>query len=421
VPRRLKAPVTEKAKWVQLGRSLAIPVFGYALLTMTTSRRVYLDNAATTWPKPESVYDAVDQFQRNLGAPAGRSAYREAATVERMIRDARKRVARLINAEHAEQIVFTTNGTDSLNQAIQGIARPGDHVVTSVVEHNSVLRPLRQLQSDHGVEVTRVSCDRQSRIDPGDIQRALRGNTRLIALVHASNVTGAVQDVAAVAQLAQQRGIPFLVDAAQSLGHVPIDVQALGIDLLAAPGHKGLLGPLGTGVLYVAPRVQERLRPLRQGGTGTDSNLDRQPDSMPERFESGNHNVPGIVGLRAGITFVEERGLEALQDHEKKLTEQLLEGLLAVDGVRILGPSDVGQRVGVVSVSVSEYDPQEIASLLDATHSIQVRSGLHCAPCLHESLGTLQLGGAVRFSLGPFNTSEDIQRAVEAMREMTVV
>ncbi|MFV1966800.1 MAG: aminotransferase class V-fold PLP-dependent enzyme, partial [Pirellulaceae bacterium] len=378
---------------------------------MNSSHRVYLDNAATSWPKPETVYEAVEHYQRNLGAPAGRSAYREAADVERQIRDARKRVAQLINARRAEQVVFTNNGTDSLNQAIHGVLRPGDHVVTTVVEHNSVLRPLRQLEMDHGVEVTRVPCDGLSLVDPQEIRKALRTNTRLIAMIHASNVTGSLQAVDEVAQLAKHHGALFLVDAAQSLGHVPIDVQAWGVDLLAAPGHKGLLGPLGTGVLYIAPGLEKQVRPIRQGGTGTDSGNDRQPDSMPDRFETGNHNVPGILGLRAGVAFIAERGLDQIREHEMTLTAQLIEGLAAIEGIRVLGPIDMSQRVGVVSITARGYDPHEVATMLDAVQSIQVRSGLHCAPRVHESLGTILLGGAIRFSLGPFNSSSDIESA----------
>jgi selenocysteine lyase/cysteine desulfurase len=259
--------------------------------------RIYLDNAATSWPKPESVYQAVDDYQRRLGAPAGRGVYAEATEVERLVNNCRKKVAQLINEADPTRVIFTQNGTDSLNLAIHGWLQPGDHVVTSVCEHNSVLRPLRFLAEHRNVSTTYVGCDAQGRVDPGDIRRAIQPQTRLIALTHASNVTGTIQPVEEVGKIAKERGISFLVDAAQTLGHMRVDVQRIGCQMLAAPGHKGLLGPLGTGVLYIAPGVEARLLPIRQGGTGTRSDEDIQPTTLPDRYESGNLNVSGIVGL----------------------------------------------------------------------------------------------------------------------------
>src|SRR4051794_6478479 len=252
--------------------------------------RIYLDNAATSWPKAEAVYGAVDHYQRQLGAPAGRSSYAEASDVERMIGSCRKKIATLIGATDPFRIVFTFNGTDSLNLALHGLLRPGDHVVTTVCEHNSVLRPLRFL-AQRDITTTYVPCDGHGYIDADAIREAITSKTRLIALIHASNVTGAIQSAEAVGKIAADHGVFFVLDAAQSLGHVPIDVTSLGCHLLAAPGHKGLLGPLGTGVLYIAPSVEQQLLPLRQGGTGTKSDEDRQPDSLPDRYESGNLNV----------------------------------------------------------------------------------------------------------------------------------
>jgi cysteine desulfurase family protein len=380
--------------------------------------RIYLDNAATSWPKPPAVYEIVDRYQRQIGAPAGRSAYREANDVERLIEDARRRVAQWFNAESPQRIVFTCNGTDALNLALQGMLRPGDHVVTSVAEHNSVLRPLQQLADHREVQVTRVGCDAQGLIDPDRIRTALRRETRMIVLVHASNVTGALQPVADVGRIARERGLIFLVDAAQSAGHVPVDVRQMGAHLLAAPGHKGLLGPLGTGVLYVAPDLERQLVPLRCGGTGTDSLLPHQPNSMPERYEAGNHNVPGILGLGAGVAYLQQRTIQSIGEHDQQLTRLLLDGLSAIDGVTVLGPHDVRQRVGVVSVAVQGFEPQEVAMLLDSACGVQVRAGLHCAPLMHQALGTLEQGGAVRFSLGHFNTAQHVQQAVEALSQL---
>jgi selenocysteine lyase/cysteine desulfurase len=268
------------------------------------------------------------------------------------------------------------------------------------------------------VQVTRVGCDRQGVIDPDEIRAALRPATRLIALIHASNVTGALQPVEHVARIAKQREILLLVDAAQSLGHVPIDVRTLGADLLAAPGHKALLGPLGTGFLYIAPGVEQHLSPVRQGGTGTQSENDLQPDSLPDRYESGNHNVPGILGLGAGVAFVRQRGIAALRRHELSLTEQLLAGLRDLPGVTVYGPSDLAHRVGVVGVTVDGWEPHDLATALDTACRVQVRAGFQCAPLLHRALGTAARGGTVRFSLGAFNTQQHIETAVQALAEL---
>jgi cysteine desulfurase family protein len=381
--------------------------------------RIYLDNAATSWPKPEAVYEAVEDYQRHLGAPAGRSAYREASEVERRIGQCRQRLAELIGAVEPWRIIFTSNGTDSLNLAIHGLLRPGDHVITSVCEHNSVLRPLRHWQQRGDVRVTYVGCDGEGYIDPAEVLRAIQPRTRLIALIHASNVTGAVQPLAEVGRMAREAGVFFLVDAAQSLGHLEVNVRELGCDLLAAPGHKGLCGPLGTGLLYVGPEMESHLVPLRQGGTGSRSDEDVQPMELPDRYESGNLNVPGIVGLLAGVEHLRHRGVAAIAQHERRLVERLLVGLAELGGVTIHGPRHfvAGRRVGVVSLSVVGLDPQELAALFDSTRSIQIRSGLHCAPRMHLALGTAPHGTA-RISVGPFNTEADIDAAVEVLREV---
>jgi cysteine desulfurase / selenocysteine lyase len=385
---------------------------------MLDQQRIYLDNAATSWPKPESVYTATDHYQRQLGAPSARSAYREANEADRLMEQTRRGLADLIGVQQSHCVLFTSNGTDSLNQALHGLLRPGDHVVTSVVEHNSVLRPLRYLEQTRDVRVTRVGCDGRGIIDPDDVQSAIQPTTRLIALIHASNVTGALQPVEAVGRIAKQREILLLVDAAQSLGHVPVDVRALGVDLLAAPGHKALLGPLGTGLLYVAPGVERHLSPLRQGGTGTQSEQDVQPDSLPDRYESGNHNLPGIIGLGAGLAYLQQHGIDALRRHEQMLTAKLLAGLRELTGVTVYGPSELEQRVGVVGITVDGWEPQALATALDTAFRVQVRAGLQCAPLMHRALGTASRGGTIRFSLGPMNTTEHIDAAVQAIAEL---
>lgn len=385
---------------------------------MTQPARIYLDNAATSWPKPEAVYRAVDEYQRQLGAPAGRGAYSTGQDVQRRVAEARRAVASLLCAPDAKRIVFGFNGTDALNIALHGLLQDGGHVVTTVVEHNSVLRPLRWLAEHRGVRTTHVACDAFGKVSAADIEQALEPETRLIALSHASNVTGTLQPVGEVGRVAHDRGIVLLVDAAQSLGHVPIDVEALHIDVLASSGHKGLLGPLGTGMLYVAPGVEQRIESFRQGGTGTSSEQDRQPDQLPHRFESGNLNVPGIVGLGAGAAFVQERGVESLRRHEQQLTARLLDELRQIEGVTLYGPDDVEQRVGVVSFGIAGFEPQEVASMLDAACGIQVRAGLHCAPLIHKALGTQDFGGTVRISVGPFNTPDHVHAAARAVAQL---
>lgn len=382
------------------------------------SRRIYLDNAATSWPKPDSVYVAVDHYQRRIGSPAGRGSYEQAAQVERGIRDARKLVADLIHAESADRILFTYNGTDSLNLALHGLLHEGDHVITSVVEHNSVLRPLRHLEETRSVQVTRVACDEQGAIDPDDIRRALRKETRLIALVHASNVTGRLQPLESVGAIAKSHDVPLLVDAAQSAGHVALNVQQMGAQLLAAPGHKGLLGPLGTGILYIAPGIERRLKSFRQGGTGSRSDDDHQPDDMPDKYEAGNLNVPGILGLRAGARYILETGLGEIREHEARLTQRLLDRLGTLDGVRVYAPTDPAQRVGVISFALEGYDSREVANLLDSSFGIQLRAGYHCAPLLHRTLQTTDFGGLVRASPGIFNTEDEIDQLAEAVEEI---
>lgn len=388
---------------------------------MNTNSRIYLDNAATSWPKPTCVYDAVDHYQREVGAPSGRSGYREAVEANQIVERTRSGIARLIGAQDPQQIVFTASGTDSLNLAIFGVLRPGDHVVTTVCDHNSVLRPLRALSDLGMITVSYVSCDSQGFVSPDDVQKAMQPETRLVAVVHGSNVTGAIQPVAEIGDMARQHGALLLVDAAQTLGHVPISVKSDLIDLLAAPGHKGLLGPLGTGVLYIRPSVEAELKPLRLGGTGSQSELDLQPEALPDKYEPGNHNLPGLAGLAAAAAFLHERTVESIQVHHAELVGQLLNGLTAIPGVCVHGPSDTDSRTSVVSFTLTGYDPQELAAVLETSGGVQCRAGLHCAPLMHRALGTLDRGGTVRLSPGWATTGEQIERTVELVSELASV
>lgn len=412
-------------------RSLLLSTFGTLLSSATRAfgtyppnsekpnpRRIYFDNAATSFPKPEAVYVAVDDYNRRIGAAVGRGAYRSTIEVTDIVTRCRKKIAELLGAGAPDRIVFTFNGTDSLNLAIHGLLRSGDHVVTSEVDHNSVQRPLRELRRKLNIEVTRVPADPEGKTDPADFRRALRPNTRLIVLIHASNVTGTIQPIADVGEIARKAGVLFLVDAAQTAGHLPIDVKNLPLDLLACPGHKGLLGPLGTGVLYLRSGIEARLDSFRQGGTGTQSEDDVQPETLPDKYESGNHNAPGLAGLEAAASWLAERGVGAIQKHERALTGQLLEGLAQIRGVRLLGPSSADGRVGVVSVAFTDVGPQRAASILDEKFGIEVRAGLHCAPEAHRAIGRLEAGGTVRFSPGPFTTPADISAALEAITQV---
>jgi cysteine desulfurase/selenocysteine lyase len=388
---------------------------------MNINSRIYLDNAATSWPKPDSVYDAVDHYQREVGAPSGRSGYREAVEANQIVERARRGVARLIGVAEARQIVFTMSGTDSLNMAIFGVLRPGDHVVTTVCDHNSVLRPLRALSDEGIISVDYLPCDGQGFVEPDAVRGAMRPETRLVAVVHGSNVTGAIQPVAEIGAIVREHTALLLVDAAQTLGHVPVDVERLGVDLLAAPAHKGLLGPLGTGVLYIRPTVETELKPLRLGGTGTQSELDVQPEVLPDKYEPGNHNLLGLAGLATATDFLEERGIESIHAHHTELVGQLLAGLSDVPELAIHGPTDTANRTSVVSFTLAGYDPQELAAMLEASGGVQCRAGLHCAPRMHQALGTLEGGGTVRLSPGWATTAVQIEQTVDRIAELAAV
>ena len=380
--------------------------------------RIYLDNAATSFPKPAVVHAATEHYSREVGVAVGRGSSRRAGEVRQTVARCRLRAAQLLGAGDPSEVVFTFNGTDSLNQAIHGLLQAGDHVVTSEVEHNSVLRPLRELERRGTIELTCVPADAAARVDPSAIRRALRAETRLGVLQHASNVTGVIQPIEEVGQIARAGGAVFLVDAAQSVGHLPLNVRALPVDLLACPGHKGLLGPLGTGLLWLRPGLEQRLQPVRQGGTGTRSEEPFQPEELPERLESGNHNAPGLYGLDAALGWLLEEGIPQLAARERELTERLLAGLGEISGVRIAGPEEAADRVGVVSFTHPGYEPQVLASLLDEAFGVESRAGLHCAPGAHRAAGTFERGGTVRLSCGPFTTQEDIDAAIDAVSEL---
>lgn len=374
---------------------------------------IYLDNAATSHPKPESVYGAVMHAMREIGASAGRGGHRRSVEASRLLFQTREVIARLVSIPDSSRVIFTHSATEALNLALHGVLQPGDHVITSSMEHNSLLRPLYALRK-RGVDLTIVAASRQGVVDPDDVRRALRPNTRMIALGHVSNVCGAIQPIGLLAAIAREAGALFLLDAAQSAGSEPIDVLETGIDLLAGPGHKGLLGPQGTGFLYAASGVP--LRPLISGGTGTASTAEEQPDTMPEGFEAGTHNLPGIAGLKAGVEFVLEQGVAVIATKERMLVDSAAERLAMVPEITLCGPTDSADRSGVLSFTVEKIDASTLAFMLDQHFDIAVRAGLHCAPQAHRTLGTFP-DGTVRMSPGWFTTGEEIAIFCDAVIE----
>jgi cysteine desulfurase/selenocysteine lyase len=375
---------------------------------------IYLDNAATSYPKPEQVYLAVDHALRAVGVAPGRGGYRQSLEASRLVFEARESLAALFTIHDSARVIFTHSATEALNLAVLGLLQPGDHVVSTTMEHNSLVRPLH-LASKRGVDVTWVEADQDGYVTTAAVQAAFTPRTRLVAISHCSNVTGAVQPVAEIGALTRARGIYLLVDAAQSVGSIPVDVTAMNIDLLAAPGHKGLLGPQGTGFLYCASGID--LEPLMVGGTGIyASDLD-QPAALPERFESGTVNTPGIAGLKAGVDFVRETGVQVIGNREHDLVMQLIQELQAIAGITVYNKAHAKPRGGVVSFTLAGTDPATIGFRLGTEYEISVRVGLHCAPFAHRTIGTYP-AGTVRVSPGYFTTDADIEALLQAVRKL---
>jgi len=357
----------------------------------------------------------MNRMMTRIGANPGRSEHKSARKANQIVNETREEIAKLFSIPDAQRVVFTGNATEAINLGLKGILSRGDHAVTSSVEHNSVIRPLKRLERA-GVKYSQVPCSPQGDLNFRLLQKSLKAKTKLIVLTHASNVTGSIFPIEEVGTLARSKGIYFMVDAAQTAGLLPIDVQRMNIDLLACPGHKSLYGPQGTGFLYIADGID--LNPLKEGGTGVDSESDEQPEILPQRFESGTLNAPGIAGLGAGISFVLEQKIEKIWKKEINLTQGLIQGLKKIKGVRIFGPQKTEERVPLVSFNVESMDPAEVGFLLDDLYDILVRTGLHCAPHAHRTLGTFP-AGAIRVSLGFFNTAEDIGALLRAVYQIS--
>jgi cysteine desulfurase family protein len=378
---------------------------------------IYLDNAATSWPKPEAVYESLGQFLRDSGANPGRAGHKMAVAAASAVADCRAGIATLINAESPDRIIFTSNTTDSLNLAILGLLKPGDHAITTSMEHNSVTRPLRLIERS-GVELSIVEAAPDGWVDPKQIEAAIQPNTKLIVATHASNSTGSIMPIAGFAEVARNREILLLVDGAQTLGAIPVDMQELGVDLYAFPGHKGLLGPTGTGGLYIGPNVDlEEFTPLRSGGTGVQSEDDEQPLLLPFRYEAGTVNTAGIAALSKGVEYVAGRTVLDIANHEHRLMGQLVDNLAAIDGVHIFPAPEQTGRAAVVSFVIDGWTPADAGAVLDESFDIACRVGLHCAPMAIRTIGAMPRG-TIRFSPGPFTTEDEIDQALVAVKEI---
>ena len=379
-------------------------------------RTIYLDNAATSYPKPLGVSDSMKNYIDHVGATINRSVYGSAQDAGLVTLQLRESLAALFGFKKpATHVILTPGATCSLNMIIKGTLKAGDHCIVSSMEHNAVMRPLLQLE---GVEFDRIPCSREGIFDPQDVEKLIRPNTKLVIFAHGSNVCGSVQDAEAVGKICARHGIPFALDAAQTAGHYPIDFEAFGLSALAAPGHKGLLGPSGIGVLLLRDDFAKKLDPILAGGTGSASDSEYLPDYLPDRFESGTPNLPGIYGLAASVQFIREQGVDALRAHEMKLCRRFLNGLREIPGVALCGTEDDARRVGVVSVDFLRQDNAEAAYQLEVEYGILTRCGLHCAPSAHKTLDTFPRG-TVRFSLGFASTEQDVDDALAAIRAVS--
>ena len=369
---------------------------------------IYLDNAATSYPKPSSVYDEVMNCMKNYCANSGRGSHDMAIKSALKVMECRNLISEVFNIKSPLNIVFTSNATEALNIAIKGVLNNGDHVISTVVEHNSVLRPLKKM-SDLGAEITFVASDKAGYIRPIDIQNEIRFNTKAIIINHASNVLGSVQNINEIGKIAKSHGVIFIVDSSQSAGTIDIDVEGDNIDLLAFPGHKGLLGPQGTGALYI--REGLNLHTFKEGGTGSSSNSMNQPVELPDKFESGTLNIPGIAGLCEGIKFIKSVGVNNIHKEEMKLAEQILEEFNKLDFINVYGNKLSDNRVAVISFNIDGIDASIVGEKLNEA-SIAVRNGYHCASLIHNIIGTEYMG-TVRVSPGIFNTSNDIDKFIK--------
>jgi cysteine desulfurase/selenocysteine lyase len=376
---------------------------------------IYLDNGATSFPKPEAVYAFMDKFYRNNGVSPGRSGYDLSIETGNIIENARKTMAAYFNGRDPNRLIFSANATDALNLAINGLLTEGDHVITTTLEHNAVLRPLHHMSVYNNVEVDHIPFDNHGFVNPKDFASKFKSNTRLVVVNHGSNVIGTVQPLKEIGKLCKEKGVTFLVDASQTAGKLSIDIEALNIDIIAFTGHKSLLGPTGIGGLYVKEHVT--IKHTRSGGTGVKSAQKHHLEEYPYRLESGTLNTVGIAGLHAGINWVMDQGIDKIHHHEMALTEQFRDGLDKIENVVTYCADDLTNHIGVLSFNIQGFEASNTATILDGDYNIACRSGLQCAPLVHEQLGT-KLSGTVRMGFGPFNTVEHVDHAIKAVSEI---
>ncbi|MDZ7672339.1 MAG: aminotransferase class V-fold PLP-dependent enzyme [Halanaerobiales bacterium] len=380
-------------------------------------REIYLDNAATTRFKPDSVIDEMTNFLRNLNCSPGRGGYDCAMESGRQVMNARFTINDFFNGSDVENVIFTKNITESLNFLIKGLLKKGDHVITTTLEHNAVLRPLNQLEDKDLIETSYVKCSQDGLLDPQDIEKEIKNNTKLIILNHASNVTGTILPALEVGKIAKKHGLFYALDTAQTAGLLDLDFKKLNLDFLGFTGHKGLLGPQGIGGMILSNRLVNKMDSLITGGTGSLSESVKQPDFLPDKFESGTLNTPGIIGLKAGIEYINNKGINNLYQHEIELFKSFLSGLNELDNIEVYGSQDIDNKVPTVSLSVKGYDLGDLGFELAEKYGIMVRSGLHCAPLAHKTIGTYP-EGTLRFSLGINTTKDDIDYTLEVLAKL---
>lgn len=377
------------------------------------SNMIYLDNGATSFPKPEEVYKFMDDFYRNFGVNPGRSGYDLCMESGEVIETTRKMMTQFFNGTDPNRLCFSYNSTDALNLIIYGMLQKGDHAITTTLEHNSVLRPLYHLAKYNGVEVDHIPFDGQGFVDPDDFPKKFKKNTRLVVVNHASNVIGTIQPIKEIGKHCRDRGIPFAIDASQSAGKIPIDMEEMNLDIVTFTGHKSLLGPTGIGGLYVREGIE--IRHTRAGGTGVRSAVPTHLDEYPYRLEYGTLNTVGVAGLNAGVKWLQKKGMNHIHEHELKLTARLREGLKDVEGISLYCQEDLTDHIGLLLFNVDGVEALNTGTLLDVDYNIACRTGLHCAPLVHNAIGTADIHGAVRFGIGPFNTEAHIETAIEAV------
>lgn len=377
---------------------------------------IYLDNGSTSYPKPESVYDFMDQFYRNFGVNPGRSGYDLCMEAAEVVDDTRKMLTKSFNGKNPNRLCFCYNSTDALNLIINGMLQKGDHAITTTLEHNSVLRPLYHLYKFNGVEIDYIPFNSQGFVDPDDFPKKFKKNTKLVIVNHASNVIGTIQPIKDIGEHCHKHGIPFAIDASQSAGKIPIDIEELNVDIVAFTGHKSFLGPTGIGGLYVREGIE--IRHTRAGGTGVRSAVRTHLYEYPYRLEYGTLNTLGVAGLHAGVKWIQDKGMDIIHEHEMRLTSMLRDGLKNVEGVILYCQDDLTNHIGIFLFNVDGFEAMNTGTVLDVDYNIACRTGLHCAPLVHKQLGTAKIHGAVRFGIGPFNTEEHIQTAIDAVKEI---